>query len=334
MQPLKDVKGNMIQGSISEKVWVEVNGIRQGMFIRGENFQNPIVLYLHGGPGTPLFQFISYLEKSERLEKYFTVCYWDQRGAGMTYTKSTDPSTMTVAQMVEDTREVTAYLKSRFGQDKIYLLGHSWGSYLGAKTIEKYPENYLAYISIGQVSNQRESERLALNYMLNHAKDINDKDVIDKLEKYDPYADNFPQTDYLVKVRTEMLNKYGLGHLHQGVTYRDILKILFMFKEYTIIEKIKWLQGADFSMIYLFPEILKDDLFESSVKFEIPFYIIQGAYDYMVSHVLAKKYLDALSAPKKGFFTFSHSAHSPNMEEPEKFIEVFRKIASENPLND
>jgi predicted alpha/beta-fold hydrolase len=139
---LKDEQGNVIPGSISEKAWIEVSGIKQGMFIRGENPQNPVILYVHGGPGTPMLQFISALEKrvkSERLEKYFTVCYWDQRGAGMTYSKSTDPATMTVEQMVEDTREVTEYLKSRFGQDKIYLLGHSWGSYLGVKTVEKYP---------------------------------------------------------------------------------------------------------------------------------------------------------------------------------------------------
>ena len=149
LTPLKDTQGNIIPGSVSEKVWIDINGIKQGMFIRGEDIQNPVLLYLHGGPGTPLFQFISYLEKEERLERYFTVCYWDQRGAGMTYDKSTDPTTMTVDQLVEDTREVTEYLKSRFGQNKIYLLGHSWGSYLGVKTIEKYPENYLAYIGIG-----------------------------------------------------------------------------------------------------------------------------------------------------------------------------------------
>lgn len=334
LPPLKDEQGNVIQGSVSEKVWVEVNGIRQGMFIRGENPQNPVILYLHGGPGTPMLQFVSYLEKSERLEKYFTVCYWDQRGAGMTYSKSTDPSTMTVEQMVEDTSEVTEYLKSRFGQDKIYLLGHSWGSYLGVKTIEKYPENYLAYIGIGQVTNQTESERLAHNYMLNHAKDINDKDVIEKLGKYDPYADDFPSLDYLTKIRTEILNKYKIGHLHQGVTFQDILKSLFVFKGYTLTEKANWLLGADFSMIYLFPVVLEDDLFVSSVKFEVPFYIIQGAYDYQVSQVLAEKYLDVLEAPEKDFFTFANSAHSPNMEEPETFIEVFRKIASENSLEE
>ncbi|MDR1237050.1 MAG: alpha/beta hydrolase [Propionibacteriaceae bacterium] len=341
LEPLKNEQGNVIQGSVSEKIWVDINGIKQGMFIRGENIQNPVILYLHGGPGTPMLQFISYLEQlektNERLEKYFTVCYWDQRGAGMTYSKSADSATMTVAQMVEDTHEVTEYLKSRFNQEKIYLLGHSWGSYLGVKTIEKYPENYLAYIGIGQVTNQTESERLAYDYMLSHAKDIGDKDVIERLKKYDPYADDFPTLEYLVKGRTDAMIKYGVGHLHQGLpegmTFNGmVFRALFRFKGYTLSEKINWFLGADFSMVQLFPIILEDDLFTSSAKFEIPFYIVQGDYDYQVSRILAEKYLDILEAPYKEFIAFSNSAHSPNLEESEKFIEVFCKIATENPL--
>jgi pimeloyl-ACP methyl ester carboxylesterase len=336
LTPLKDAQGNVIPGSISEKVWLEVEGIKQGMFIRGENPQNPVILYVHGGPGNPMLQFISYLEKSERLEKYFTVCYWDQRGSGMTYSKSTDPSTMTVEQMVEDTREVTEYLKSRFGQDKIYLLGHSWGTFLSVKTLEKYPENYLAYIGVGQTTNFVESERLSYYYMLSHAKDINDKDVVEKLEKFDPYAEGFPliqkeghQLDYLI-VRTNALEKYRLGRLHQGVTFQEMLIPFFIFKGYTLSEKINWFLGSDFSMIHLFPVVQKANFFESSVKFEVPFYLIQGDYDYMTSTVLAKKYFDVLEVPKKEFFLFDNSAHSPNMEEPEKFVEIFRKIALEN----
>lgn len=331
LPPLKDAQGNVIAGSISEKVWIEVGGIQQGMFIRGENPDNPVILYLHGGPGTPMLQFIEYLETDERMEEHFTVCYWDQRGSGMTYTKSTDPSTMTVEQMIEDTREVTEYLKSRFGQERIYLIGHSWGSYLGVKTIEKYPENYLAYIGIGQVSNQTQSERLAREYMLSRANETHDQEVAKKLEPYDPYAEDFPQLDYLTKVRTALLNEYGIGHLHEGVTTPLIMKTLFVFKGYTASEKIGWLLGADFSMIHLFPVVLADDLSKSSVKFEVPFYVVQGAHDYMTSQVLAEQYLDILEAPKKEYFLFDNSAHSPNMEEPEKFIEVFRQIAAENP---
>jgi pimeloyl-ACP methyl ester carboxylesterase len=212
-------------------------------------------------------------------------------------------------------------------------LGHSWGSYLGVKTIEKYPENYLAYIGIGQVSNQRESEHLAYEYMVNHAKETGDKDVLEKLENYDPNADDFPSLEYLIKARTAALDKYGIGRLHQGLTFPDIVRTFFVFKGYTLKEKINWFLGADFSMIQLYDRVWKEDnLFESSVKFEIPFYIIHGIYDYNVSYTLSKEYLDVLEAPKKEFFTFDNSAHSPNMEETEKFIEVLREIAMENLL--
>lgn len=327
---LKDTQGKVIKNSISEKVWIEVNGIKQGMFIRGENKDNPIVLYLHGGPGTPMLQFVTYLEKDERLEKDFTVCYWDQRGSGMTYSKTTDPTTMTVEQMVEDTKVVTEYLKKRFKQDKIYLIGHSWGSYLGVKVAEKYPEDYLVYVGIGQVTDQTKSERLAYDYMLNHAKDINDKEIINKLEPIDINEESFPNLNYLVKVRTGILNRYKIGHLHQGLKSTDILKSLFVFKGYTLSEKVKWFRGADFSMLHLFPVVLSNNLFESSTKFEIPFYIVQGDYDYQVSQVLAEKYLNTITAPKKEYFSFSDSAHSPNMEEMGKFVEIFQELKMEN----
>jgi pimeloyl-ACP methyl ester carboxylesterase len=204
----------------------------------------------------------------------------------------------------------------------------------------KYPENYLAYVGVGQAVNTVESERLAYDYMLGHAKDINDKDVIEKLEKYDmrdfPWfeANNFSWYYYLAKSRTPILNKYGVGCMCQGVTFQDILRAFFMFKGYTLKEKINWFIGEDFSMVQLFPIVLTDDLAASSVKFEVPFYLVHGVHDYVTSLVLAEKYLDVLEAPKKEIFLFDNSAHSPNMEESEKFVEVFRKIAAENPLEE
>lgn len=227
LAPLKDKHGADIPGSISEKVWLEVNGIQQGMFLRGENPDNPVVLYLHGGPGTPMLQFITATEKYERLEKYFTVAYWDQRGSGMTYSRSGDPSTWTVEQMVDDAHEVTKYLKSRFGQSKIYLLGHSWGSYLGVKVAEKYPADYLAYVGMGQVADATESERLSYHQMLDHAKEIGDEEVVQQLLAFDPDAADFPSFDYTFKVRTSTLEKYGWGRMRRGASDMDIMKAMF-----------------------------------------------------------------------------------------------------------
>ncbi|MDD4778767.1 MAG: hypothetical protein PHV53_10835 [Fermentimonas sp.] len=107
LEALKDKDGKEITGSLSEKNLTKIGGIKQGFFIRSENPENPVILFLHGGPGSPEFAMFSPFETSERLEKYFTVCYWDQRGAGMSFSKSIDPATMTVEQMVEDTRQMT-----------------------------------------------------------------------------------------------------------------------------------------------------------------------------------------------------------------------------------
>lgn len=340
LPPLKDKSGRAIAGSISEKIWIEVNGMQQGMFIRSENPRNPVLLYVHGGPGTPMLQFVSYLEKIKNpvpLEKYFTICYWDQRGSGMSYSRKTDASSMTIDTMVKDTHEVTEYLKNRFGQNKIYLLGHSWGSYLGVKTIEQYPEDYFAYIGVGQISDQKKSERLAYQYMMDHAKKINDEKTIAALGKFDPTEPHFPLVneeghllDYLM-ARSTALIKYGIGHIHEGLraglTFKSmVFRALFSFKGYTISEKVKWFLGADFSMVHLFPVLLDDNLFVSSTKFDIPFYIVQGVYDYQVSQTLAEKYVEAIDAPHKEFILFENSAHSPNLEEPERFNLIMQEI--------
>lgn len=149
--------------------------------------------------------------KDTELEKHFTVCYWEQRGAGMTYSADTPPASMTTEQFVEDTRQMTDSLCQWYGVEKIYLMGHSWGSYLGIKTIEKHPELYHAYIGIGQVCNQLESERLAYDYIVNQACQAGDTKTVEAFEAYDKYADDFPSNDYLLKVRSNSMNKYGVG---------------------------------------------------------------------------------------------------------------------------
>jgi len=335
LETLKDSEGKDIVGSLAEKNFIEIGGIRQGFFIRAENPENPVILFLHGGPGSPELPMLIPHEVSERLEKYFTVCYWDQRGAGMSFSNSIDPATMTATQMVEDTRQMTEYLQHRFNQEKIYLTGHSWGSYLGVKTIEKYPENYIAYIGIGQVSNQIESEKLAYDYMLQHAMEINDESAVKSLQMFDKNASDFPKNlDYLMTVRSSLMNKYGIGFAHEKtISMMDMAEIILSFKGYTLSEKIKYLKGMNFSLTTLWNPVVEDNLFESSTTFQIPVYITQGKYDYQVSCTLAREWFDKIEAPQKAFFTFEHSAHGTIMEEPEKFVQIIREIALKNTEN-
>ena len=334
LEMLKDSEGKEIVGSLAEKNFIEIGGIRQGFFIRAENPKNPIILFLHGGPGSPELPLLIPYEVSERLEKHFTVCYWDQRGAGMSFSNSIDPTTMTVAQMVEDTRQMTEYLQHRFNQEKIYLIGHSWGSYLGVKTIEKYPENYIAYIGIGQVTNQAESEKLAYDYMLQHATEINDKSAAKNLKKNDKNASDFPSIDYLGTVRGPLMNKYGIGFTHENTpSMIGMMKMILFFKGYTLSEKTGYLRGMMFSLKSLWDNIIEDNLFNSSTTFQVPVYITHGKYDYQVSHTLAREWFEKIEAPQKAFYTFEKSAHGTIMEEPEKFVQIIRDIALKSTEN-
>jgi pimeloyl-ACP methyl ester carboxylesterase len=327
MKLLKDKDGIDIKGSILEKTFIEIGGIQQGFFLRAENPENPVILSLHGGPGDPEFPMITYFESSIRLERYFTIVYWEQRGAGMSLCRSIDPATMNIEQMVEDTRQMTEYLKQRFNQEKIFLMGQSWGSLLGIKTVEKYPENYLAFIGIGQVSNFLESEKLAFNFMLQHALEINDKSAIRTLKKVDINSPDFPQYAWFI-TRTKLMNKYGFGFMREMPSTFNMIKSLLFFKHYTISEKINWLRSQSFSS-KLAQTFYKVNFFESSTTFKVPIYIIHGKYDYITSYALAREYFEVIEAPQKGFFTFENSAHAPHWEEREKFIQIVRNIALE-----
>jgi pimeloyl-ACP methyl ester carboxylesterase len=129
IEPFLDADGSVLKDSISEIVSLEIGGTDQKMIIRGRNRQNPVILFLNGGPGSAEFPFSGDLRVV--MENDFTICWWDQRGAGMSYSADIDPSTMTLEQLVSDAAELSNYLRNTFDQDKIFLIGHSWGTFLG-----------------------------------------------------------------------------------------------------------------------------------------------------------------------------------------------------------
>jgi pimeloyl-ACP methyl ester carboxylesterase len=180
-RPLLDGNGRPLSNSISEKIWVEINGIDQGMFIESQNDANPVLLMLHGGPGMP----DHFLTKRypTGLEELFIVVWWEQRGTGLSYHGVIPAKTMTVNQFVSDTVAVTNYLRARFGKEKIYVMGHSWGSFIGIQAAARAPELFYAYIGMAQMSYQLESERLAYEFMLEQFKQRGDRRMVHHLRK-------------------------------------------------------------------------------------------------------------------------------------------------------
>ena len=330
--PLRDSKGDVISGSISEKVFVDINGHSMGMFITGKNVNNPVVLYLHGG----MPSYFLTKKYPTGLEDYFTVVWWDQRGCGLSFSsndyKSDDSDKAIYTDlMISDTEEVAKYLINRFGKEKIYLMGHSGGSFLGILTAAKSPELFHAYIGVAQMSRQYESERLAYEFMVEKYEELGNSQMANNLRKSPITETSGIPYEYL-KLRDKAMHTLGIGTTHD---MRSVITGVFFTsltnRDYTIREKINmWRGKAKSGVSSMWSDMMKRDLSKEVTKFEIPIYLFHGIHDYTVSYKLAKEYFDLIDAPKKAFYTFENSAHSPIFEEPGKVREIiFNEVLPE-----
>jgi proline iminopeptidase len=332
-EPIRDAQGKVIEGSIAEIQKMEIGGIKQFVVIRGKSTQNPVLLMLHGGPGSP--QAHMNLKYNKKLEDYFIVVNWDQRGAGGSYSKDIPKESINIDQMVEDTRELSQYLIKRFQKDNIFILGHSWGSYLGMRTVYKYPKLYKAYIGIGQVSDQRKSEELSYQFVMNQAKETKNEKAIRELDEIG-YPENGIYKDLQkgMTIERNWVMQYGGASWMKTKKYfiPAFIVPLLQFKEYTITDKINYLKGLKSSQELLWDPLMNQQLVDIVKKVEVPVYILQGRHDYQTCFDLAKNYFDSLQAPRKEFIEFSNSAHLlPYDLENDKFHDVMiNKILKES----
>lgn len=319
--------GDLLAGSIAVIQTVNINGLDQTMIIRGSDTSKPVLLYLHGGPGDPEFPFVHRFNPA--IENLFVVCYWDQRGAGLSYSKDIPHETMTLPQFVDDAGKVTEYLMEKFKRKKIYLLGHSWGTMLGSYTARKFPDYYYAFIAVGQVGNQENAEKQSYDFVLNKARELGDNRAVNALEKIGspPYGNPEEELSKMITERKYVI-KYG-GAVKHGSFYPRAIITMALCNEYTLSEKVNYLRGMNFTKSFLWSVVMKTNLFETIPSQDIPVYILQGAYDYQTTYDVAKEYFDSLSAPLKKFYTFDNSAHSPIFEEPEKFEMILKEILAE-----
>lgn len=314
-----DKNGNKLKNSISEKVFLDINGSKQGMFIKGKNLDNPVILFLHGG--IPVY-FLT--EKyPTHLEEKFTMVWWEQRNCGISYKAGATKNSATLKQLVDDTIVLTKYLLERFGKEKIYLVAHSGGTFLGVNVIDKAPELYKAYIGIAQMSDQFLSEKMAYEYMLNHFKEIKDKKWVDSFESLNFNDQHRIPKEYL-QMRDAAMHELGIGTMRN---MKNIVTDLFFpslyFSEYILSEKFYLWYGKSKSGVHqIWDEIIETNLSEIKNDFKIPVYFFHGIYDYTCSYELAKKYFVKIKAPLKGFYTFDQSAHSPFLEEPGKINKI------------
>jgi len=325
-EPITYPNGSPIEGSISVIEEVELGGLDQYIIIRGADSTKHVILFLHGGPGSPEFAFMKHFNPD--LEKDFVMVYWEQRGAGKSYSKNTPVESMNMEQFISDTRELSEYLAKRFNQEKIYIMGHSWGSLLGILTAYKHPEYFHAYFGIGQVGNQYEGEQLSYEWAKEQARKRDDHKSLKALNRLvvpDSLATNEVWLNYLMTQR-KYVNAFGGGTTQDATSMWPLIKMVLKAREYTLGDKMNFMAGGMFSLKHLWHEVVCTNLFHEIDSMQVPVYIFQGNHDYTTPYPIAKAFYEQLKAPHKGFFTFENSAHSPVFEEVEKFNAILKDI--------
>jgi pimeloyl-ACP methyl ester carboxylesterase len=296
---------------------VRIGESDQWILVRSEDVGSPLVLFLHGGPGTS--QLTWNRRNTRRLERYFTVVNWDQRGAGKSFAAIRDIDRMNIEQFVEDTRELTSRLLERFDKQRLVLVGHSWGSAVGALTVSRYPELYSAYVGIGQVVNIVDGERASYLWTLDQARRRGDRRAVAALEAMGlpPYEGDWQkktvsQRRYLARYGGEL---YGSRNGAMGLVVGGLL----LSREYTLVDRVNYFRGILGSMRLLWPDLLEVDLLTSVLRLDVPVFLVEGRHDHEAPAELAERYFSVLEAPSKELVWFERSAHLPNVEERARF---------------
>lgn len=219
---------------------------------------------------------------------------------------------------------VTNHLRQRFGQDKIYLMGHSGGTFIGLQAAAQAPELYHAYIGVAQMTNQLASERLAYNFMHQRFKTDGNSKMVQRLDQA-PIGNAPSLSAEYAKIRDVAMHQLGVGTMHNMTSiFTGLFLASLLNREYTIAEKIGLWRGKIFASDALWNTQLSTDLTQKVTWLKIPVYFLHGVYDYTVSYPLAKSYSEQLVAPVKGFYTFTNSAHSPLFEEPGRMQKIMQ----------
>jgi pimeloyl-ACP methyl ester carboxylesterase len=323
---IADENGNTPKNSIAELIALELNGRKQWISLRGRDKTAPVMLFLAGGPGGTQMAAVRY-ELAE-LENHFVVVNWDQPGSGKSY-YAEKTKNITAQTYIRDGHALTEYLKERFSQEKIYLVGESWGSALGIFLVDKYPESYHAFIGTGQMVDFAETERMDYGKAMEIARSEGDAGLIERLEAngIPPYYGK--DVTWKSALYLNYLSAYMAGNpeIHNPGynTLRDIGS-----SEYGLLDKINFFRGIINTYNHVYQQLYTIDMRTDHTELEVPVYFFLGRHDVNAPAVLVEEYLQVLDAPDKRIIWFEHSGHSPWINEPEKFAKEVLSCFSVN----
>jgi proline iminopeptidase len=321
--PISGATGKPLAGSIAEVAMVPIGGMSQGVLMRGQSVDKPILLYLAGGPGQSSLPHPRVI--FEDLERDFIVVAWDQRGTGKSYASLHPTSDITPEQAVADTIELTEYLCERFDEDKIYLLGESYGTILGVLTVQQRPDLYHAFIGSGQMVNIAETDRRIYHGLLAHADQTGNAPLAAAMRTYGepPYSDIPYANGFVMGQYDRLYQPYTppQSYIERG-TKSGLDQFGLIGTEYTVVEKVNVLRGLIDMFSIMYPQLQGLDLRRDAVRLEVPVYMMDGQAELAARRDLALEWFALLDAPQKRMFSYENAAHAVAFEQYEAFHRI------------
>ncbi len=319
--PIVGEDGKPVPGSIAEITELEIGGHDQAIMLRGRDASSPVLLFLEGGPGGTALGAMHY--SGGGLEENFVVATWDQRGTGKSLTAREPVATFTLEQAVSDTIEVAEYLRARFGKDRIYVLGSSWGTTLGVLAVQARPDLFQAYIGTGQMVDQQETDKRMYAETLAYAQRAGDAGLAAQLLQMGP-----PPYRDMLRYPIALTSNPEWDDYTRGPDYdlRASYPMSLFVSEYTFTESVRAMGAIADTFAVMYPQLQNVDFRRDVPRLEVPVYLVQGVHEAPGRADLAEQWFEELSAPSKELTPFSNSGHTPHLDEPGRFAEFMAQV--------
>lgn len=325
-QPITDAQGDIIPGSIASLETVNLNGSEQWISIRGRDINKPVLLFLAGGPGGS--QLVTERRAIGALEDHFVVVNWEQPGAGKSF-DAVDRSKLSPERYVTDGIALTNYLRERFDEEKVYILGESWGSVVGIWMVQRDPKLFHAFIGTGQMVAFLETDLMCYDFVLDLMEQRGNTEKVEQLKQQGPPP--YYGKGVAMKEAAFLTETYNYMNADPNIsddgfnTFQDLAG-----SEYGLYDKVNWFRGALETMDVVYPQLWDVDFRVQATQLEVPVYFLIGRHDVNAPPVLAEEYFELLNAPYKEFIWFEYSGHNPWVTESTEFVDVVvNKVLSE-----
>lgn len=321
--PILGANGRPLPGSIAAMETVNLGGANQWLIIRGENIDKPVLLFLSGGPGAS--EAARVLRFNQALEKHFVVVIWEQRGCGKSYPSRYPLAKLTIDQYKADIIELTNILRARFGERKIYLAGHSWGSVIGLLAAQARPDLFHAYIGSAQMVDVPATDKLIYDMVLDYSRQTGDAQFVKTLETQGrpPYLGRNPILPYSTLFGREY-SLYEYPNIKDEAYRRDgdILMMMLKQPEYGWLDRLYYLLGLMNTFNTVYPQLQSIDFRRDAPQLNLPVYLMLGRHDMNNPYQIPEEYFRLLEAPHKQLIFFEDSGHGMIWEQADLYHQV------------